>query len=103
MNTFKTLTAITIAILCFALTAHSQNKPKATYLVGKAKVTLWENERQGKHGKFTAKTFKVEKIYKKGDEWKTTDLFNLTELLQLRAAIDKAVSDEGVKVGEGDK
>ena len=42
-------------------------------------------------------------VYKKGDEWKTTDLFNLTELLQLRAAIDMAVGEEGGKVGEGDK
>ena len=54
-------------------------------------------------GKFTAKDFKVEKVYKKGKEWKTTDSFNLTELLQLRAAIDKAINEEGVIINKGNK
>ena len=88
---------ISIAILCFTLTSYSQDKPKATYQIGKSKVTVWENERQGENGKFTTKIFQVEKIYKKGEEWKTTNSFNLTELLQLRAAIDKAINEEGVK------
>lgn len=103
MRTFSKFIGISIAVLCFTLTSYSQNKPKATYRVGSAKVTVWETEREGKYGKFIAKDFKVEKIYKKGGEWKTTDLFNLTELLQLRAAIDKAINEEGVKIKEGDK
>lgn len=51
--------------------------------------------------KYTAKTFKVEKIYKKGEEWKSTDHFDLNELLQLRAALDKAIMEEGVKIKSG--
>ena len=98
MKTFMKFTGISVAILCFALTTYSQDKPKATYKVGNSKVTVWENERQGEFGKFTAKTFKIENAYKKGNEWKTTNLFNLTELLQLKAAIDKAINEEGVKV-----
>jgi hypothetical protein len=81
-------------------TIKSQNQPKAIYQIGKAKVTVWETQMQGKYGEFTAIDFKVEKIYKKGDKWKSTDTFNLTELLQLRAAIDKAISEEGVKIKE---
>ena len=105
MKTFMKFTGISVAILCFALTAYSQNKPKATYKVGNSKVSVWENERQGEFGKFTAKNFKIEKSYKIGNEWKTTNSFNLTELLQLRAAIDKAINEEGVKVNatEGKK
>ena len=103
MRTFMKFTGISVAILCFALTAYSQNKPKATYKVGNSKVTVWENERQGEFGKFTAKTFEIEKAYKKGNEWKTTNSFSLTELLQLRAAIDKAINEEGVKVTEEKK
>ena len=104
MRAFKKFIGISIAVLCFTLTSYSQNKPKATYRVGNSRVTVWENEREGKYGKFIAKDFKVEKIYKKeGEEWKSTNYFNLTELLQLRAAIDKAISEEGVKIKEGDK
>lgn len=102
MRTFKIFICISLAVLCFTMTSYSQNKPKATYRVGSSKVTVWENEREGKYGKFTSKDFKVEKIYKKeGEEWKSTNYFNLTELLQLRAAIDKAISEEGVKIKEG--
>jgi len=101
MRTFKKFIGISLAVLCFTLTGYSQNKPKATYRVGKSIVTVWETEREGEYGKFIAKNFKVEKIYKKGEEWKTTDSFNLTELLQLRAAIDKAINEEGVKIEEG--
>ncbi|NQV38536.1 MAG: hypothetical protein HQ509_11100 [Candidatus Marinimicrobia bacterium] len=96
-------TGISVVILCFALTSYSQEKPKASYQVGKSKVTVWETERQGEFGKFTAKNFKVEKVYKEGKEWKTTNSFNLTELLQLRAAIDKAINKEVVIVKETDK
>lgn len=103
MRTFSKFIGISLAVLCFTLTSYSQDKPKATYRVGSAIVTVWETEREGKYGKFIAKDFKVEKIYKKGEKWKTTDSFNLTELLQLRAAIDKAIDEEGVIIEEGDK
>jgi len=40
------------------------------------------------------------KRYKKGDKWESTNTFDLEELLQLKAAIDKAISEEGVKIKE---
>ena len=91
-----------LAIAFFSIVAYSQEgeKPKATYQVGTAKVTVWENERDGKYGKFIAKSFKIEKVYKKDGQWKSTNNFDLDELLQLRAAIDKAINEEGVKLKE---
>lgn len=99
---------ISLIIVCFyfIITTNSQeiqdtikfhNKPKAEYCVGNAKVTVWENQHVGKYGEFAAKNFKIEKIYKKNDKWESTNYFDLNELLQLRAAIDKAISEEGVK------
>jgi hypothetical protein len=106
----KKLAVLITILTCLAATAYSQekqdtlktqNKPKATYQIGSVKVTVWENLRDGKFGEFNAKTFKVEKVYKKGEEWKSTNTFDLNELLQLRAALDKAIMEEGVKVKEG--
>ncbi len=91
---------ISLIVLMAGITAFSfaqDNKPKATYRVGKAKVTVWENEKTGKYGDYTEKNFKVERIYKKDDQWETTNYFYLAELLELRAAIDKAISEEAVK------
>jgi hypothetical protein len=108
----KKITAFIIVIVFFTLTIYSQDKqdttkiqekPKVTYRVGKAIVSVWEKQRQGKNGEFTARDFKVEKIFKKGDKWEYTNTFSLTELLQLRAAIDKAISEEGVKIKDENK
>lgn len=79
---------------------NEKKKPKATYQVGSSKVTVWENS--NKEGG-TWKTFKVEKVYKKGDEWKTTNSFSETELLELKAAIEKAILEESVKTKAGNK
>jgi hypothetical protein len=91
-----TLLLAGIVLASFSQDTTKQNKkePKATYLVGSAKVTVWENKRDDG----TAwKNFKVEKVYKKGDKWETTNSFNETELMELKAAVDKAISEESVK------
>ena len=59
MRAFKRFIGISLVVLCFTLTTYSQNKPKATYRVGSAIVKEWENEVDGKYGKFIAKNFKV--------------------------------------------
>lgn len=102
----KRLSFIIFLIVCCLSTMQSQDKLDTTkiqekvksYRIGKALVTVIERQRQGKYGEFTAKDFKVEKIYKKGDSWESTNLFDLTELLQLRAVIDKTIGEEGVKI-----
>ena len=93
----KKLTITGFLFFFFLLTGYAQDKPKASYQVGNAVVTVWENEREGEYGEFTAKSFKIEKIYKKDDKWESTNYFDVTELLQLRAAIDKAISEEAIK------
>jgi basic membrane lipoprotein Med (substrate-binding protein (PBP1-ABC) superfamily) len=96
----KKLLLTTLLLLCFTLIGFAQDttqtnkhKPKAVYKVGAAKITVWENN--GKNG--TWKNFKVEKIYMKDDEWKTSSSFNEKELLDLKAAIDKAIAEENIK------
>jgi hypothetical protein len=100
----KTFTITVLLLLSFALTGYSQDttttikekqKPKATYQIGSAKVTVWENK--GKDGT-TWKNFKVEKLYQKDGKWLTTNSFNESELLELKSAIDKAIAEESVKV-----
>ncbi len=68
-----------------------ENKPKVTYMVGGSKVTVWENKTDDGR---VWKNFKVEKVYKKEEKWETTNTFDATELLQLRAAIDEAINEE---------
>ena len=100
----KTLSIIVLFLACFSLAGYSQDtinskhekqKPKATYQVGSAKVVVWVNKR--KDGT-TWKNFKIEKVYKKDDKWLTSNSFDETELLELKSAIDKAISEENVKV-----
>jgi hypothetical protein len=69
------------------------NKPKATYQVGSSRVVVWENK---KSDGTTWKNFQVEKIYKKGEDWASTNSFNEKELFELKAALDKAISEEAV-------
>jgi len=75
-------------------TTNKRQKPKATYKVGRAQVTVWVNKSSDGT---TWKTYKIEKLYKKDDKWLTTNYFNEKELLELKAALDKAISEEAVK------
>ena len=108
----KTLTLLTLIIICFTITSYSQDslktsqakpKPKAEYKVGPVKVTVWENKIKGKNGDYVVKNFQVEKTYQKDGQWKTTNNYNEQELLQLRAAIDKAISEQNVIIKEEPK
>ena len=89
----------TFLIAFFAISGFSQdtpqnkktNKPIAIYKVGDSKVVVWENiTADGR----TWKTFQIEKNYLKDDEWKTTNSFNDKELLELKEAINKAISEQ---------
>jgi hypothetical protein len=73
---------------------NKRQRPKATYKVGSAQVTVWLNK---KSDGTTWKNFKVENFYKKDDKWLSTNSFSETDLLELKAAIDKAISEETVK------
>jgi N-methylhydantoinase A/oxoprolinase/acetone carboxylase beta subunit len=83
-------------LMLVSIAAFSQ-KP-TTYRSGQAVVTVWENQKTGVNGDYTEKVYEVDKIYKKGGEWKETNKFTYEELLKLRAVIDKAILEEEVKV-----
>ena len=83
------------------LSAYSnKNAPTKTYRIGSISVAVWGNEKEGKFGKYTDKSFKVVKSYKKDDKWIESNNYTTTELLQLKAIIDKAINEEAVKVKE---
>lgn len=98
-------TLAAVLLLGFAYAAQAQgavneqqtakSKPIATYQVGAAKITVWENHRA--NGSIW-KNFVIEKLYQKDGEWKTTNRFDAKELLELRSAIDKAIDEQHVKV-----
>lgn len=99
----KKLVLIIILFATYALISYSQDspktdqtkkQPKATYQIGSAKITVWEN--QGKYGAW--KNFKVEKVYQKDGKWMSTNSFNDKELLELKSVIDTAISNENVIV-----
>ena len=97
----KKLITTTFILAFLALTSYSQDttktakqRPIATYKVGSAKVIVWENK--GEKGSW--KNFQIEKVYQKDGKWKTANSFNEKELLELKAAIDRAIAEESVKV-----
>lgn len=81
-----------------AAEAPAKQKPSAVYQVGAAKITVWENKRPDGS---TWKSFTVEKVYRKNGEWQTTKSFDEGELLELKAAIDKAIAGENIPVEAG--
>ena len=100
----KKLTVTTFFLACFAISGYAQDstaakKPAATYQIGAAKITVWEND--GKFGKW--KNYKVEKTYKKGDQTSTTNYFSEKELLDLKATIDKAIAEQKTNTSEEKK
>jgi len=78
----------------------AKQKPSAIYQVGAAKVVVWENKRPDGS---TWKSFTVEKEYRKNGEWRTAKSFDEGELLELKAAIDKAIAGESVPVEDAKK
>lgn len=91
-----------IMLLSFAVSAQS-NGPKATYRVGSVSISVWEKEKTGKYGSYVEKKYEVQNSYKKDGQWENTDQYDLEDLMKLRAIIDKAISEEAVKVKEKDE
>lgn len=91
------MTLMAFALVGFLLTSFVQStnqnkpKPKVVYKVGSAQVVVWENV---KPDGTTWKNYEVEKVYKKGEDWESNNSFSAHELLQLNAALAKAISEE---------
>ncbi len=76
-----------------------KKKPKAVYENGSAKITVWENKSH--YGKAWL-NFRVEKVYQKSGETKSTNSFNEKELLELKSLLEKVIVEEGIEEKKGD-
>ncbi len=99
-------------VFCFAwtvtaqeeadLTALESQRPKVVYVVGSVQIAVWENERKGRYGSYTEKNFKIERRYRKDDgTWHSSSYFNESQLLELKAALEKAIMEEYVSTKAG--
>ena len=68
--------------------ATNNNKPAAELRIGAVKATVWEN----KAGGFRRHNVTFSRLYRDGDQWKTTDGFGLNHLLALAKLADQAHS-----------
>ena len=64
----------------------TNNKPAAELRIGAVKATVWENEVGG----FTRHNVTFSRIYRDGEQWKTTQTFGRNDLLVLAKVADQA-------------
>ena len=64
----------------------SNNKPVAELRIGAVKATIWENEVGG----ITRNNVTFSRIYRDGDQWKTTQGFGFNNLLTVAKLADQA-------------
>jgi hypothetical protein len=66
----------------------SKNRPVHEVRLGAIKASIWENI----NGEITRHSVTVQRFYKDGDQWKTTESFNRDDLLVLAKVLDRAHS-----------
>jgi len=75
----------------------NSNAPKAKFNVGAVSVAVWENE--GKEGT-SFNTISIDKRYKDGEEWKSTNSMKVNELPKAILALQKAYEYVSLKEKE---
>ena len=68
--------------------ATNNNKPVGELRIGAVKAAVWENQVGG----FRRHNVTFTRLYRDGDQWKTTDGFGLNDLLTLAKVADRAHS-----------
>ena len=66
--------------------ASNNSKPAAELRIGAVKATVWENEIGG----ITRHNITFSRLYKDGDQWKTSQIFGRNDLLVLAKVADQA-------------
>ena len=66
--------------------ATNNSKPAAELRIGAVKATIWENEVGG----ITRHNVVFSRLYKDGEQWKTTQTFGRNDLLVLAKMADRA-------------
>lgn len=79
-------------------------RPAMKVRTGSLVITTWENKKKNKEGnEFTILSHQVEKNYKDGEEWKTTNSVNTDELLPLAEALRRTWKKARMKEEEGEE
>lgn len=68
------------------------NKPEWKIRAGNVVLTAWKKEIEKNGQKFDMINVSIEKTYKDGDEWKTTNNFNVNDLMRLKVGVDSALN-----------
>ena len=96
----KKLTAIAFLITSFTVSSYAQDaktkkdeKIKATYQVGAAKITVIESKGDVRQWN----NYQIEKVNKSGDKMTSSNGFTEKELADVKAVIDKALAEEKAK------
>ena len=63
-------------------------KPISEVRIGRVKAAIWPNETEGR----TRHNVTFSRLYKDGDEWKSTQSFSRNDLLLLAKVVDQAHS-----------
>jgi hypothetical protein len=66
----------------------SKNRPVHEVRLGFVKASVWENT----NNDVTRHSVTVQKFYKDGDQWKSTESFSRDDLLPLAKVVDRAHS-----------
>ena len=66
----------------------ANQKPVAEVRIGRVKAAIWQNETEGR----TRHNVTFSRLYKDGDQWKSTQSFGRNDLLVLRKVADQAHS-----------
>jgi len=76
------------------------NKPYMKARSGQISLTVWKNNRKVEDKEVESFSFNIEKNVKVGDEWKTFNSFNETDLLKIGSLINKVYDSLCIKVQE---
>ena len=77
----------------------TNNRPVQEIRMGRIKAAIWENETQ----QGTRFNVTVQRIYKDGDEWKSSDSFGRDDLPLLAKVLDRAHSFCYEQAGKDDR
>ena len=69
------------------------SSPIKTFRFGAVSLSVFENEGSKDGKSFTTKSFQLVKNYKKGDDWKTTNNYKVSELVNVIQACQSALND----------
>lgn len=74
---------------------NEKNKPVKKFVVGTISATIWENiktkiDEKGKTINYSIYSINIEKSYKKDNEWKKTNSFNVEDLPKINLVTSEA-------------